>query len=208
MSVGNLCMLVLVGLVAAIVPVPANFKSLIPVGFWAPEATIVVFSGLLSMWQPTNLMGAFKKMVVSWKTNRNNDQLADAARGATLFCVYAAQLFALDSLLMATGGPIHSPYVPLALVTVIFTPFLANNPVTVVVVLVVTAACYTFVVVGYGSRKGDVSAWVYAGVNLLIVAVAVLPSLGELLRAERLKEVLSGVTENGGVSVEDVPAGR
>jgi hypothetical protein len=190
---GNLAIFAIVGIVAAATNVPARYQSLFPKGFWITELGIAAVAGILSMWDAGPLVRTFQKvMKQEWerraeaeKTGEASlDQMREALRGASLFAVYAAQLFALRSLLFATGGPVHSPYVPLALITVIFTPFLANNPLTVVVVLLLTGLCYVVVVVTYGTSPGEAEAWLFVVINLIIVALALAPSLGELVRAE------------------------
>lgn len=94
---------------------------------------------------------------------------------------FALQLLALIPLFKTTGGPIASPFAPMAIAIAIFTPFLTNHVRTVMVVAVVTAAYYFGVVFFMDDLA---AAWAHLAVSLSILLLSSILTAFKLSRGE------------------------
>jgi len=115
-------------------------------------------------------------------TPGGREAMVEKVAGAALYIAFALQLAALVPLLDATGGPINSPFGPMAVAIAVFTPFLANIPKTVLIVGVITAVYYVFLV---GMRDDLETRWAFLAVNLSILGLSVLLTLGSMRRRNR-----------------------
>jgi hypothetical protein len=105
--------------------------------------------------------------------------------GVVLVIAFFLQFLALAGLLNHTGGPIDSPFAPLAIAIAIFTPLVANNPMTIVVVLLTTLVFYCVLV--YGDDFDAInrpSKWAFVFVNAGVLFCSVIFSLFELLNRD------------------------
>jgi uncharacterized protein YndB with AHSA1/START domain len=115
-------------------------------------------------------------------------------QATVLLLAYVLQFVALVPLLEATGGPIDSPFAPMALAIAIFTPFIANKSWTVCFVVLTAVVFYVVFVDRYGfepvvlapsadrtgfeladTRPDPAS---FAAVNVLILILATILTLG------------------------------
>jgi hypothetical protein len=71
--------------------------------------------------------------------------------GFILILASIVQFAALALLLWGTGGPIESPFAEMALIIAVFTPYIANNPATIGVVVLASIGYYAFLILLYTS---------------------------------------------------------
>ncbi len=138
--------------------------------------------------------------------------------GGVLILASVLQFAALAWLLWGTGGPIDSPFAEMTLIIAVFTPFIANNPKTIGVVVVASITYYAVFIWLFTQTHSPPpaiprvdatvdmpgpSVWAYFCVNVMIlvggIVFTTLESLlhnAELARATR-KSVSSGGAENG-----------
>jgi hypothetical protein len=165
----------------------------VPVTFWLTEIAIIAIC-LLSLieWRVAGrVINRYvpRDVVISVLGGFRAEGIGDAVRGVILLAVSFAQFFALGALLHRTGGPIDSPFAQLGLAIAIFTPFIANNWLTMVVVVSSTMVFYVVLVWvdGFADPHDPRPApGAYIAVNLLILLAATVLTLGELLRFDRL----------------------
>lgn len=103
----------------------------------------------------------------------------DLFAGRILIAAFVIQLAALVPLLKETGGPIESPFAPMAIAITVFAPFLANKASTVAFVAAVAATYYVVLVVWLDDIN-DV--WAALAVNLAILGLAAALAWGDLRR--------------------------
>lgn len=128
-------------------------------------------------------------------SRRSGTGFKERLSGAALYAAFVLQLTALVPLLKGTGGPIDSPFSQMTVAVAIFTPFLANEPRTVKIVGFFTGLYY----VGLVWTMDDIEKrWSYLAVNLSILALTIVLTLGYIRRREA-----NGV---GGTAVADAPA--
>lgn len=102
---------------------------------------------------------------------RRNDREATVERiaGFLLFVAFGLQLASLIPLLDRTGGPIFSPFAPMAIAIAAFTPFLTNYIKTVVIVVLLTAGYYILLV---GVLDNLETRWSHLAVTLSILLLS------------------------------------
>lgn len=133
--------------------------------------------------------------------------------GGVLIGASAVQFVALALLLWGTGGPIESPFAEMTLMIAVFTPFIANNPKTIGIVVMASVLYYAFLIVVYtgGHPKPHTvkefkealpietpSDWAYFSVNVLILLGAIAFTVFEALI--RYREKAAATAEEGGGS--------
>jgi uncharacterized RDD family membrane protein YckC len=131
---------------------------------------------------------------------------------------FVVQFVALVPLLLETGGPIDSPFAEMTLAIAVFTPFVANNPITIVSVLVSSIAYYALLILAYGSGASGKTVtithkvyyewkhptvWAYFCVNVMILIGAVGLTLVELIArskaaSARPRQTLSPIENSHG----------
>ena len=127
---------------------------------------------------------------------------AEALGSYALIGAFIVQFAVLIPLLTATGGPIDSPFAEMTLAIAVFTPFVANNPITMVSVFAASIVYYALLILIYGSshpgkstRVGHTTyyayvhapVWAYFWVNIMILTGAVGLTLIELLARRRIR---------------------
>jgi uncharacterized protein YndB with AHSA1/START domain len=152
--------------------------------FWILEAAIIVPSFVIANTSSKWIVNALKKGVMSldplekWM-DRHGDAVRVRLQAGTLLVVYALQLGSMVALLIATGGPIDSPFAPMALAIAVFTPFIVNKWWTVGLIIISTMVFYSvFVAIaGFDEDKTHPKPFAYAAVNLFILLLASLMTL-------------------------------
>ena len=95
-----------------------------------------------------------------------------------LIGAFFVQFAALVFLLWETGGPIDSPFAELTLAIAVFTPFLANDPKTVLFVVLVTIVYYAVLTLVFSETHDgssvSTSPWAYFAVNVTILLGAII----------------------------------
>jgi hypothetical protein len=162
----------------------------VPARFWVLEALIVVsccfplINGrelrrvARKLWMPGGKPRSEEADVL--RRQRRNESIA----GVVLIIAFVLQLLALVPLLDETGGPIDSPFAQMSVAVAVFTPYLANNPITVGAVGVVIAGYYIALVTLMDTAGGSGP---YLTVNLSILAIAVVLAMGAILRERELR---------------------
>lgn len=69
--------------------------------------------------------------------------------GVVLIVASIVQFAALALLLWGTGGPISSPFAEMVPIIAVFTPYIANNPATIFVVVLASIGYYAFLILLY-----------------------------------------------------------
>lgn len=113
-----------------------------PAWFIGFEAAILVGCGLLTFRiDASMLLAAPKRLFPSEGEERpkRTERDLEGVAGLVLLFAYALQFAALVPLLRDTGGPVTSPFGQLIVAFAIFAPFIANNWITSVTVLVTGA---------------------------------------------------------------------
>jgi uncharacterized protein YndB with AHSA1/START domain len=145
--------------------------------FGVTEGLIVVF-GILSTISTRQILGAIGNNVVNidgpeeWMYE--NPDLKDRVQTDIVIAIFVIQFGSMAALLVATGGPIESPFAPMALAIGIFTPFIVNKWWTVFLTIGTTMGFYVLIIliVGDGGEKCDPQPGSYALVNLFILGLA------------------------------------
>ncbi len=110
---------------------------------------------------------------------------AEEIAGAVLITAFIVQFAALTFLLWATGGPIQSPFAEMTLAIAVFTPFLANDPKTVVFVVVASIVYYAGLIFVFSQThngsSSNPSVWAYFAVNVMILLGAIAFTMYESL---------------------------
>lgn len=135
--------------------------------FWGIECAIIVFSFVVANTSSKPIVDALKGWVMGVdKLEKWMERHGDAVRGrvqrAMLLLVYTLQLGSMVALLLATGGPIDSPFAPMALAIAVFTPFIVNKWWTVGLIIVSTMIFYS-VFVGIAGFDKELAAAVEEG---------------------------------------------
>lgn len=168
-----------------------------PAGFVICEAILIAGCFFAAFVDAKPLAGWFKKTFGSSEDpDRPARHRPSGARrrfqATVLLLAYVLQFVALVPLLEATGGPIDSPFAPMALAIAIFTPFIANKSWTVCFVVLTAVVFYAVFVDRYGfepvtlitgpggvevsdTRPDPIS---FAAVNVLILILATTLTLG------------------------------
>jgi uncharacterized protein YndB with AHSA1/START domain len=125
-----------------------------PRGFSILELVIITLSYIAASATSANLISGIEKvgLGVEWlkhfiETHRHWKARIQAT---VLLSVYVLQIAALVPLLKATGGPIDSPFAPMALAIAIFTPFIVNKWWTIGFIVTSTMVFYAVFVARFG----------------------------------------------------------
>jgi len=157
-----------------------------PAWFIGFEAAILVGCGLLTFRIDASMLLAAPRRYLrsdgEVRPKRPKRDLEGVA-GFVLLFAYALQFAALVPLLRDTGGPVTSPFGQLIVAFAIFAPFIANNWITSVTVLVTTIAFYATLIViyGFGHAGNGASVWTYFAVNVMILVLAVVVTVADLM---------------------------
>jgi hypothetical protein len=110
---------------------------------------------------------------------------AEEVAGVILIAAFIVQFAALVFLLWATGGPINSPFAELTLAIAVFTPFLANDPKTIIFVVAASIVYYAGLILMFSlthdGSSANPSVWAYFAVNVVILLGAITFTLYESL---------------------------
>lgn len=147
------------------------------IAFAVIEALIVVF-GVLATISTRQIVSALDGTVVSMDSAEEwmygNPNLKDRVQDGIVLLIFAMQFGSMALLLIATGGPIESPFAPMALAIGVFTPFIVNKWWTVILTISATMAFYALIIliVGFGGDPATPEESAFAVVNLFILALA------------------------------------
>jgi len=148
--------------------------------FYVMEASIVVGCGWPwinpETWAAVSKLGKPKR-----KPPRDRKALVAKIAVWTLRAAFALQLIALVPLFHQTGGPVESPFAPMAVAIAIFTPFLTNYIRTIGVVALVTGLYYLCLV---GFMDDLHKSWAHLAVSLSILTLASRLTAFDLSRRE------------------------
>lgn len=145
--------------------------------FYYCEIAIIAF-GVIATASTRQVVGALDKTAIDldWAEEwmNENPTLKMQVQRLVLGTMFILQFVSMAALLEATGGPIDSPFAPMALGIGVFTPFILNKWWTVVVVIIATMAFYGVItsVVGFSGAENRPEPVAYAVVNLFILIVA------------------------------------
>lgn len=108
-----------------------------------------------------------------------NPKLKDRVQAGILLSIFALQFGSMAALVVATGGPIDSPFAPMALAIGIFTPFIVNEWWTVALIIVATGVFYVLIIaiMGFSGEESRPEPFAYAAVNLFILVLASIMTL-------------------------------
>jgi hypothetical protein len=136
--------------------------------------------------------------------SQDREETLNRVAGYALLVAFALQMGALVPLLKNTGGPINSPFAQMTVAVAIFTPFLANNPLTVASVGIIIGAYYVGLVAWMAQLN---KAWPNLTVNLGILAVSVLLTFGDIRRRGTESGVSRDQARGAGVAPGDAVEG-
>lgn len=164
--------------------------------FYAMEGVIVAFGfiSIISARQVVGVIDLWLPMGWSERWMNRHPKLKDRAQNGILVLLFALQFGSMAALVVATSGPIESPFAPMALGIGIFTPFIVNRWGTVALIILTTMAFYVVivVVVGTGGDQSHPKPGAYAAVNLFILLLA---SFMTFKRRDSLSFTLKRVVE-------------
>jgi hypothetical protein len=158
-----------------------NAEPATPGLFVSGELAVIIVCG----WPMVNTKPVREMLMnlgfLSRGSEATNARLAmiEQVAGGALFIAFVLQLGALIPLLRDTGGPIHSPFAPMAVAIAAFTPFLANYSKTVGIVTLLTVVYYVAIV---GIFDDLDTQWAYLAVNVSILALSSALTLGDIRR--------------------------
>lgn len=147
------------------------------IAFGSAEVVIVIL-GIGATISTRQIVSAVDNRVVNMDWSEEwmyeNPNLKDRVQGAFLLLIFAIQFGSMAVLLIATGGPIESPFAPMALAIGVFTPFIVNRWGTVILTIAGTMLFYLLItlIVGFDGEKSDPQEIAYALVNLFILLLA------------------------------------
>lgn len=168
--------------------------------FYIMEGVIVAF-GVIATISTRQVVSAIDKSVLNvpnmdWfeKWMNNHPTLKVRVQAGILFLLFALQFGSMAALLIATSGPIESPFAPMALAIGVFTPFIVNRWWTVALIILTTMAFYVVIIliVGTGGDESSPEPGAYAAVNLFILFLA---SVMTFKRRDSLSFTLKKVVE-------------
>lgn len=117
-------------------------------GDWPPtlfiigEVFIIVTAATLAFGDASVLGDLTQRYVPPWDPRRQPSGGIDRLAQGLLLIAFGVQLLDVVPLLDKTGGAIDSPFAQLTVVFAIFTPYVANNGITMLVSLAVTIIFY------------------------------------------------------------------
>lgn len=145
--------------------------------FYYCEIAIMAF-GIIATASTRQVVSAVDKTAfdLDWAEEwmNENPSLKMHVQRLVLGAMFILQFVSMAALLEATGGPIDSPFAPMALGIGVFTPFILNKWWTIFVVIIATMAFYGLItsIVGFSGAENRPEPGAYATVNLFILAVA------------------------------------
>jgi uncharacterized protein YndB with AHSA1/START domain len=148
--------------------------------FYIGEGVIVLF-GVVATISTRQVVGVVDKALwdlpnMDWfeKWMNKHPTLKVRVQAGILFFLFTLQFGSMAALVIATSGPIESPFAPMALAIGIFTPFIVNRWWTVALIILTTMAFYVVIVmvVGTGGNESSPEPGAYAAVNLFILFLA------------------------------------
>ncbi len=142
----------------------------------------------------------------------------ESLAGFVLIVASVIQFAALASLLWVTGGPIGSPFAEMTLIIAVSTPFIANKPKTIMIVVAASVIYYALLILIYtdmhprpetirelkGALETDPSAWAYFAVNVMILLGGITFTILESLLRSAETRAAMGSAGNGGVAGGEV----
>jgi uncharacterized protein YndB with AHSA1/START domain len=144
--------------------------------FYIMEGVVVAF-GFISIISARQIISVIDEWVTmdraeGWMNDHPNWK--DGAQDFILILIFVLQFGAMAALVVATSGPIESPFAPMALAIGVFTPFIVNRGLTIALIILTTMAFYVImiVVVGLGGHDSSPEPASYAAVNLFILLLA------------------------------------
>jgi uncharacterized protein YndB with AHSA1/START domain len=149
--------------------------------YWC-EIAIVAF-GVIGTVSTRQVVGAVDKTAIDldWAEEWMNERttLKMQVQRTVLAAMFVLQFASMAALLAATGGPVDSPFAPMALGIGIFTPFILNKWWTVVFVILTTLLFYGLLtsIVGFSGSEYRPEPVAYAAVNLFILVLASIVTL-------------------------------
>jgi len=187
-----------ISLVALAIILIFNAAAYTPWGFFICEGMIIVACVILTVRVPAfqDFIRAALGPPGARKGNgeRKSNGTAREASGvkkaeeiaaAVLIAAFVVQFAALTFLLWATGGPINSPFAELTLAIAVFTPFLANDPTTVMSVVAASIVYYAGLIFAFSQThdgsSSNPSVWAYFAVNVMILLGAIAFTMYESL---------------------------
>jgi uncharacterized protein YndB with AHSA1/START domain len=167
--------------------------------FYIMEGVIVAF-GVIATISTRQVVSVIDKSVLNvpngaWlRWMNDHPKLKDRVQAGILFLLFALQFGSMAALLIATSGPIESPFAPMALAIGVFTPFIVNRWWTVALIILSTMAFYLVItlIVGTGGNESSPEAGAYVAVNLFILLLA---SVMTFKRRDSLSFTLTKVVE-------------
>lgn len=150
--------------------------------FYYCEIAIVGF-GIIGTVSTRQVVSAVDKSAIDldWAEEwmNENPTLKMHVQSLVLAAMFVLQFASMAALLAATGGPIDSPFAPMALGIGIFTPFILNKWWTVVLVILTTLLFYGLItsIVGFSGSEYRPEPAAYATVNLFILILASIVTL-------------------------------
>jgi uncharacterized protein YndB with AHSA1/START domain len=149
--------------------------------YWCEIAIVAV--GILATISTRQVVTALDKTVVDldraeeWMNDRPG--LKRKVQTGVLGVMFVLQFASMAALLEATGGPIDSPFAPMALGIGVFTPFILNQWWSVALVILATMLFYGLLtsLVGFGGSGERPDPGAFATVNLFILAAASVATL-------------------------------
>jgi uncharacterized protein YndB with AHSA1/START domain len=141
------------------------------------EGVIVAFA-IISNLSTRQIVSALDKGVLNLDSSEEwmdkNPRLKGRVQAGILLLIFALQFGSMAALLVATGGPIDSPFAPMALAIGVFTPFIVNKWGTVALVIFTTVIFYVLIImiVGFSGEGSRPQPSAYAAVNIFILVLA------------------------------------
>jgi len=125
-----------------------------PRGFWILEVVIILLSYIAASATSANVISGIEKINFGVQRLKHfvetHRHWKPRIQALVLLAVYVLQIAALVPLLKATGGPIDSPFAPMALAIAIFTPFIVNKWWTIGFIVASTMVFYALFVATFG----------------------------------------------------------
>jgi uncharacterized protein YndB with AHSA1/START domain len=144
--------------------------------FYSMEGVIVAsgLASVISARQVVDVLDNWFNMNRAEEWINDNRKLKVQGQNAALILLFVLQFGSMAALLVATSGPIESPFAPMALAIGVFTPFIVNRGSTIALIILTTMAFYVvmIMVVGSGGDESTPDAGAYAAVNLFILLLA------------------------------------
>lgn len=206
-----------------------QLSSGLPIGFVLCEALIIVmaapfvisFPGFEDLFRfaagpPPQLHGSDDEAA---QREARKKQKVENLAGGVLILASIVQFAALTLLLWGTGGPIESPFAEMTLIIAVFTPFIANNPKTIGVVVAASIVYYATFIFLYAhthpqpttlaemekALAADPSVWAYFVVNIMILVGGILFTILESMLRNAEMDTAARENSRGGLGSDEGP---